>query len=61
MSAEDLQAFNLSINGCVRRFVSVFFSYFFREASKTACKSEEEEFDGVGVVLDMPGYSRAGV
>ena len=56
-----MQAFNLSINGCVRRFVSVFFSYFFREASKTACKSEEEEFDGVGVVLDMPGYSRAGV
>jgi hypothetical protein len=53
MSVGELQACSRAINGCVRRLFSVFFSYSFREASKMACKLEEEELEAVGVVLDM--------
>jgi hypothetical protein len=60
MSAGDLQAWNWAINGCVRRLFFVFFSYSFREASKTACKLEEE-LEAVGVVLDMATSARRGL
>ena len=55
MAAGDLQACNWAINGWVTRLFSVFFSYSFREASKMACKVEEEELEAVtvGVVLDI--------
>ena len=53
MSAEESQAFNLSINGCARMLVFVLSSYSFRASLKMACKSEEDEFDAVEVVLDM--------
>ena len=60
VSAGELQACNWTINGCVRRFLFVFFSYTFREASKMACKLEEEELEAVGVVLDMATMMRGG-
>jgi hypothetical protein len=61
MSAGDLQAWNWAINGCVRRLFFVFFSYTFREASKTACKLEEEELEAMGVILDMATAARRGL
>jgi hypothetical protein len=51
ISTGELQSCNWAINGCVRRLFSVFFSYSFREASKTACKSEDEELEAGGVCL----------
>jgi hypothetical protein len=39
----ELQLCNWVINGCARTSVFVFFLYSFIEASKMACKLEEEE------------------
>ena len=61
VSAGDLQACNWNIKGRVRRFFSVFFSYCFRAASKTACKLEEEGLEAAGVVLDMETAARTGL
>ena len=44
----------------MRRLFFVFSSYAIREASKIACKLEEEELEAVGVVLDMAGIARRG-
>ena len=61
VSAGELQACNWAINGRVRRLFFVFFSYCFREASKTACKLEEEELEAVGVVLAMATATKRGL
>jgi hypothetical protein len=61
MWAGELQSCNWTINGCVRRFVSVFFSYTLRGASKVACNLEEKELKAVGVVLDMATSTKRGL
>ena len=60
MSARDLQACNLAINGCVIRISLVFFSYSFKEASKVACKMGEKELRSAGLVSDMERSRREG-
>ena len=61
MSAGELHSCNLTINGCVRRLISVFFSYSFRAASKVACNLGEKELEAVGVVLDMVASTKRGL
>lgn len=51
MSAGELQTCNWAINGRVRRSFFGFFSYFFREATKTAWKLEDCE--GVWDILNL--------
>ena len=63
MSAEELQSWNWAINGCVRRLISVCFSYSFREVSKVACNFGEKRLRAVGVVskLDMARSTKRGL
>ena len=51
-----------AINGCVRRSTFVFFLYSSRDVLKILFKldSAEEEFEGVGIFLDIASAVRRG-
>ena len=57
----ELQAFNWSINGSLRRLFSIFSSYAFREASKIAFRLEEEGLEAVGAGFDIVVATKRGL